>query len=57
MATTKNQAVRMGRTNSSDEGFFEFWIDGLLAEQFDDKVYIKTDSFENEDGEFLKREE
>lgn len=47
----------MGRVDSSDEGFFEFWIDGLLAEQFDDKVYIKTDSFENEDGEFLKREE
>ncbi len=57
MATTKNQAVRMGRTNSSDEDIFEFQIDGLLAEQFDDKVYIKTDSFENEDGEFLKREE
>ena len=57
MATTKNQAVRMGRKISSHAGFFELGIDGLLAEQFEDRVQVKMDSLENEDGEILKREE
>lgn len=57
MATTKNQAVRMGRKISSHAGFFELGIDGLLAEQFENRVQVKMDSLENEDGEILKREE
>jgi hypothetical protein len=57
MATTKNQAVRMGRKISSSEGFFELRVDGLLVEELENKVPIKIDSLENENGEFLKREE
>lgn len=57
MGTTKNQAIRKGRVNSTSGDIYEFDIDGLLVEELVVDTLLKMDSAENEDGEIIRREE
>jgi hypothetical protein len=61
MATQKNQAVRLGRVDSSNgdsggDDIYEVDIFGLLVEELDDGTNIKIDSLNSEDGEILIRD-
>lgn len=57
MATQKNQAVRLGRVDSSEGDIYEIDIFGLLVEELDDGTNIKIDSSTSEDGQILNRDE
>ena len=54
MATTKNQAVRLGRVTSADGDLYLF---GLLVEELEDGTPLKIDSRDNENGDYLRRDE
>ena len=54
MATTKNQAVRLGRAKSADGDIYIF---GLLVEELEDGTPLKIDSRDNESGDYLRRDE
>ena len=54
MATTKNQAVRLGRVTSADGDLYIF---GLLVEELEDGTPLKIDSRDNESGDYLRRDE
>lgn len=55
MATTKNQAVRLGRVESSSD---ELNLYGLLVEEIiDGDVNLKIDVKDDESGDVLRRDE
>lgn len=56
MGTTKNQAIRKGRVNSTEGDLYEL-ADGLLVEELEASTPLKMDSAENENGEIIRREE
>lgn len=56
MGTTKNQAIRKGRVNSTEGDLYEL-ADGLLVEELEASTPLKMDSVENENGEIIRREE
>ena len=57
MATTKNQAVRLGRVNSSDGDIYEIDLFGLLVEELEEDTPLKIDSKDSESGDYLRRDE
>ena len=57
MATTKNQAVRLGRVNSADGDIYEIDLFGLLVEELEEDTPLKIDSRDSESGDYLRRDE